>query len=484
MVAIVVHLRGRTDEPFESPVATSPEPSLPPEVAAATKPATRPAPVAPPATKPAATSPAVELVTTSPAIGPVVASTAAAPVTTSPAVELRAAKPAAPPAPVHEPIFGLPAYASEHFLIYSNASAEGVADAAARLENMYAEFRRDFADVYEPSDTRAKAFFIGNKDAFEAAGGVPGPPGAFRVIGDSVGPRLLVRHGGDNMYIEITQLVQHEGWHQFCWDHIRQRAPIWVDEGLGYYYSNAIWTGDLTIHGGINPSVYRNLSAATSNFMPVGDLVGLNDTSWQFWQRQVGFWPPYMEVWSIIYFLKHADGGQHEPLLRQYIADVAAGADTSASLGAIVALQDRWMGWLNSFKPTATHVKFFEAIAATLTGHLARAQINGQTFESIDEFLTAAKAGKLQLGPIGSDTWLPRSIMGECVRYINMFGKGYVARGDGPFEMVLEYVDGVPAARVKLGKVTLDIRATATVIDGRVVSVKIEHLSQAHPDMQ
>ena len=462
MAAILVHLRGRPDEPFESPVATSPEPSLLPEPAAATKPASRPAPVAPPETKPAATSPAVE---------------------PPPATE--------PAAPVHEPIFGLPAHESEHFLIYSNASDELKADVAMRLEALHAEYRCEMADVFEPSDAKAKALFIGDPDLFVQAGGEPYAPGVFRVLVDQngnpvdgVGPRLVLRNSGDSIYLEITSLMQHEGWHQFCWHHVRKWAPIWWDEGTAHHYQYSVWTGDYMIHGGIHGSVLQVLLESAPSFMPLRDLLTLDDRNWRAWQGQVGFWSPYMESWSLIHFLKYAKGGAYEPLLNAYIADVAAGRDTAGSAEAIAALEGRWIQWLRSLQVTTTHVKFFEAIAAMLTGHLARAQLNGQTFESIDEFLTAAKAGKLQLGPIGSDTWLPRSIMGECVRYIDMYGKGYADRGDGPFEMVLEYVDGVPAARVKLAKVTLDIRATATVVDGRVASVKIEHLSQAHPDMQ
>jgi hypothetical protein len=371
--------------------------------------------------------------------------------------------------------FGLQPTATEHYLIYARATAAGQADIAARLESIYAEYRREMGQAFKPASGKAKAFFMGAQPQYVAAGGEPSAPGVFRVIDDSVGPRLVLRHGGDNMYIEITQLLQHEGWHQFNWRHIRQYAPIWMDEGLATYFSYGVWTGDITVYGGIHGSVRRLLLECARNFMPLKQYLTLDDNTWRQWQKQVGFWTPYMQGFSLIQFLKHADGGRYERRLNDYIADVSSGRDTAASARAIASLERRWLRWISSFKDTTAQGPFFEAIAATVTGHLVRCHINGQSFETMDDFLTAARTGRLELGPVGSDTWLPPSVMQETIRCIDMYGKGYTQRGWGPFKLTIESTGGLPAARVRLGKMGLDLRAVAAVSDGKVDSVTIKH---------
>jgi len=375
-------------------------------------------------------------------------------------------------------MFGLPGYASEHYVLYSNGPEDVRTDIIMRLEVLYDEYQRQMCDVFTPSDAKGKVFFIGDKDEFVRAGGYPNAPGIFRAIDDEVGPRLLVRDPGNALYIHIAQLMQHEGWHQFNWDHVRQYSPIWLDEGLATYFQYGMWTGDMMIYGGLLPDYFNILADGISkqHLRPLGDLMALDDGAWQYWQSIDGFWAPYMQSWSVIQFLKYADGGAHKHLLDAYIADVAAGADTSASVAAIAAMQDRWSQWLMSIGPTSTHGRFFEAIAAMLAGHLARAQINGQTFESMDAFLAAVDNAELQLGPVGSPTWLPPTVMSECKQMIAYFSKFYAHYGLGTLELELENVEGVPTARVMVRDCGIDIRATAEIVDGKVAGVQITHL--------
>jgi len=380
-----------------------------------------------------------------------------------------------PPQRTYERIYGLPGMGTEHYVLYSSAAPELKADITMRLEHMYTDYSRDMADVFTPSNEKAKVFFIGDQQIYEAAGGEA--LGTFRGDNDTVGPRLLLRNAGDSVYLEITSLMQHEGWHQFCWSHVRQYAPIWLDEGLAMYYQFGVWTGDTTVYGGLY-SVYFDILANSVNsnhLRPFGDFLALSDADWRYWQSIDGFWAPYMQSWSVIQFLKHANGGAHKHLLDAYIADVAAGVDTTASARAIADMQDRWFQWLATLGPTSTHGRFFEAIAAILTGYLARAHLNGQTFESMDAFLAAAESGELELGPIGSDTWLPPSVMDECKRSIEFFRHFYAGYGLGTLELELEHTDGLPGARVRIRDCNIDVRGTAKMAGGRV-DVQITHL--------
>jgi hypothetical protein len=391
--------------------------------------------------------------------------------------------------PVYEPLFGLPAHVTDNYVIYSDAKPELLADAAMRLEAFRDEYRRQMADVFKPFNGKAKALFIADQETFVAAGGEPHAPGIFRVytdaegnIADEIGPRLVIRNSGNNIYLEVSQLMQHEGWHQFCWNHVQQFIPIWLDEGLATYYSYGMWTGDSMIYGGLHFVIYQNLMQCLPAFVPLQQLLTLDDGMWRAYQEQVGFWPPYMEAFSVVQYLKHANGGANAHLLDAYIADVAAGRDLTASATAIAALESDWLQWVQSLQPTHTHARFFESISAMLTAHLVRCHLNGQDFETMDQFLAAKAEGELALGDVGSDTWLPRSIMDECLRLIKMFGNSYAQYGE--LEMIIEDAGGGPAARVRISAIGLDVRATATVTDGRVSSLRVHHLIPPQANMQ
>ena len=236
-------------------------------------------------------------------------------------------EPIAPPKPAYEPLFDLPPHLTDNYVIYTDAAPEVRADLGMRLEALRAEYRHEMIDIFKPNTDRAKALFIADPDTFVAAGGEPYAPGIFRVytdtagnIVDEIGPRLVIRNDGHDIHIEVSQLMQHEGWHQFCWNHVQQFIPIWLDEGLATYYSLGVWTGDSMIFGGIPLTFYDLLKKVRPAFISPAQLLTLDDGSWRAYQEQTDFWVPYMEALSIVQFLKHANGGEHAHLLDAYIA--------------------------------------------------------------------------------------------------------------------------------------------------------------------
>jgi len=399
--------------------------------------------------------------------------------------------PPAPPEPAPESAFGLQPQPSEHYLLYSRAPEALKADVLMRLEALNADLRREMASVLTPYHDKTKAFFIGDESLFVEAGGEPYAPGVFRVLvdqdgnpADGVGPRLILRHDGNELRLDIVQLMQHEAWHQFNWHHVTEWSPIWLDEGLGHYYQYSIWTGDMMIHGGIHVSMWQMLRESVSSFVPLRQLMDLDDPMWQAWRDQTSFFTPYLESWSLIHFLKYADGGAHEPLFEAYLADVAAGRDRSGSAEAITAMEGEYLQWIQSLQISATHGRFLEAMAATLAGHLVRCHLNGQRFNSMDDFLAAADAGTLALGPVGSDTWLPASVMSECRSMMGFFTQFYGSSQYGAPQFQLEVVNGLPTAVIRMDSLGLHVRGVASVSGGRVTGVTVQGLETIQPGMR
>jgi predicted Zn finger-like uncharacterized protein len=408
----------------------------------------------------------------------------------------------AEPEPAPEPVevetfpaaFGFDAYATDRYLLYCDAPPEVKADLGMRLEVFYDVYRDLVGDQYNPGDAmRANVFFIPDHAAYVAAGGPPQAPGVFIVPpdpADTVGPRLLIQRGTGFVYMELSQLLQHEAWHQFNQLHLQPYSPVWFDEGAATYLSYSIWTGDYVISGSINHAYRHLLSQCIPHFMPLSQLMSLDDGQWFMFQNYVsqncqaagiedmGFWTPYMESWSLIYFLRHANGGQYAGLLDNYISDLVAGRDPAGSIEAIVALENEWFGWMQWFaqQPMATGGRFQEAIVATFTGHLARASIHGQQFNSVDDLIAAAENGALNLGEIGSPTWLPGSVFNEASRYLGFLQQGCAQYGHSAPEFTIETINGVPSVRMRIDSMGINLLGQATISNGQVTRVTVTGL--------
>ncbi len=396
-----------------------------------------------------------------------------------------------PLAPEFPAELGFDAYATDRYLLYCDAPAEIKADLAMRLEMFYDVYRDVVGDLYNPGDgSRAKVFFIPDQTAFVAAGGPGHAPGVFIVPpdpNDTVGPRLLIQRGTGFIYLELSQLLQHEAWHQFNQLHLQPYSPIWFDEGMATYISYGIWTGDYVVPGSINHGYQYLLIQCVPHFMPISQLLSLGDGEWFAYQAyvsqicqdneldDVGFWTPYMESWSLIQFLKHANGGAYASLLNDYVADLVAGRDASASAAAIAALENEWYIWVQvlAAQPMATGGKFQEAIVATFAGHVARASINGQRIDSIDGLVALVEAGRLNLGAIGSDTWLPASVFNESNRYLGFLRQGCEAYGHSAPVLSIEAVNGVPGVRMRIDSMGVNLFGVATIDNGQVTGVTV-----------
>jgi hypothetical protein len=403
------------------------------------------------------------------------------------------------PEPTYEPVYGFAPYPTEHYLLYGDGKPENKADLAMRLEAMYADYSREMQGVMKANGAKNLAFFFVDQTAHDATfAPQPAPPtGAVfwapdPGLNDPVGPRLVLHRSIDNIHYEMTRLVQHEGWHQFNWNHVAEYSPVWLDEGLAYYYGNGTWTGDRTYYGAITLELYSSLVmqeipgvAVRDSLFSLAQLMSLDDNTWAQVKGQLGFWAPNMQAWSLVYFLKHAEGGTHSHLLDAYIADVAAGRDTTDSANAIIALEPQWHAWVMSIQPTTGHAEIFESIAASLATHLARAHLNGQTFASGDDFLNACREGTLNLGPIGSDTWLPPSVMQQTMRYIDqVYIPLYEQGGYGALDVNIAQIDGVPMVEIQMVNLGLILQGIPTITDGKVTDITILGAESIQPGMR
>jgi hypothetical protein len=123
-------------------------------------------------------------------------------------------------------------------------------------------------------------------------------------------------------------VAAHEGWHQFCARHFRDRLPPFLEEGIATTFENITWTAsglprwDLVrnvtraqrLRESLDAGSLWTLESLVS--MHAGDVVG------QSTERIEAF---YAQSWAFARFLIDGDAGRHRPALQRMMADCVAG---------------------------------------------------------------------------------------------------------------------------------------------------------------
>ena len=246
------------------------------------------------------------------------------------------------------------------------------------------------------------------------------------------------------------------------------------------YLGYGIFTGDGTVEGTIRPAVYYSLLESAPQFEPLSEFFKIDSAEWYRRTGNGTVWASYMQGWSLVHFLRHADNGRHSKLLDDYIADVAAGRDTASAQRKIIALESRYKRWINGLTFSDEHTKFYEALAGILTSHLARAHAEGQRFDDGDDFLQAFREGTLKMPPSGDANWLPPSLRSSGLWYLTQMDAAY-----GACDVEIGYRNGRPGLRLTHSSAGIDLRGMFTLeSDGEVESVDVTWLRTPPDDLE
>ena len=382
-----------------------------------------------------------------------------------------------------EVLFGLYGQRTEHYIVYSQLSDSATRDLSHRLEAMYDYYAERFKDVYCPIDFPKVVVFFNNRNDFVAAGGHPTMPGQFMGGHDGHGARLMMLFNEGNLgsFMTSCPLMYHEGFHQFEGIEISQAGnvhrqwPLWLDESYATTFNNITWTGDGWVDGHARLEIVHSALSNKDNFIPLRELVTIDGATWHRLTTAGEIWPIYMEGWSLIFFLNHADDGRHRPLLAKYVLEVSTGQDAKATLRKIVALQPTYARWFTrKLHVHVTSAKYYEIFTAMATSLLARAHAQGQRFASGEDFLDRAKRFQLRLPSPGDDQWLPDSLRQELLWYHDFLTNSFK-----PFAFEIVYPDdgGPPTIRASQPRFGLVMEGAFELDDdGKVVSVDVEYV--------
>jgi len=228
-------------------------------------------------------------------------------------------------APVSAAGAGVFRYESNHYTVETDTSPRFAEVVGRHLEQILNEYSLRFPDYGKVSQHfNVEVFRTEEEYLARVPDNVRGSTGIF-VSSQS----LLAAHCQNRTAEEVLRTLYHEGFHQFMYFQVSRDCPIWLNEGMAEYFSEATWNGQGFITGLVPTIRLFTVQQALKN----GNYVRLSE----FFKMGLDQWLQhvstdtrrasvhYSEAWSVVQFLLHADGGRYAPMLAQFVKEISQG---------------------------------------------------------------------------------------------------------------------------------------------------------------
>jgi len=315
-------------------------------------------------------------------------------------------------------------YDTPYYLVYTDLPPDGAAEAVARMARLGEVLRLRTRELgFSGKITARLPFFLYARhgDYLAATHAAPDSAGVF--LGDR-----LVAAATDSRGSAAWHVVQHEAFHQFAAATTGTEFPAWLNEGLGEYFGEALFTGD-GYTTGVVPAwrlarVKRSLKDNT-----LQPLAGFARLSQQQWNQQMTL-ARYDQAWSLVQFLLHGDAGKHRERVARYVKSLGDGRSHeqawSDAFGDWADFTRAWNDYWERLPPEGTPGVYAETNVATVTSFLARAAAAGQQFDSFADFTGIATSGNLRCDP---KDWLPPYLLKRALDEADKSGTTFCLAG-------------------------------------------------------
>ncbi len=125
---------------------------------------------------------------------------------------------------------------------------------------------------------------------------------------------------------DTLAVAAHEGWHQYAQRTLRERLPIWLEEGIATFMEGHKWDGaEPAFLPWANVERFDQLrkAHAAGRVLALPDL--LSTSPLDAGPSADALVDYYAQVWVLVHFLMEADDGAHRPAMRAVLDDAANG---------------------------------------------------------------------------------------------------------------------------------------------------------------
>ncbi len=173
--------------------------------------------------------------------------------------------------------------------------------------------------------------------------------------------KLLAAHCQGRTVEEVLRTLYHEGFHQFMYLVVSERCPIWLNEGIAEYFSEATWNGQGFTTGQV-PTLRLHVvqqALRDGSYIRLHELFMLTPEQWLLNVRTDARRASlhYSQSWSIVHFLVHAQGGRYADMLDSFLRGISDGKDQEeafvASFGAdLASFENTWGQYVMALRPS------------------------------------------------------------------------------------------------------------------------------------
>lgn len=220
---------------------------------------------------------------------------------------------------------------TDHYVIKTDISKQAAENIAKAMEHLYKAYVKVFRPANGQAARKADVIIFDKQTDFLAyAKRIDVKPrkdtlGFYRARSTDGGEIVTYkRKGGDT---DTLRTLYHEATHQFMTmlTGVKNRPPLWVNEGLAVYFESSQWRGGKLQTGLIPKARLAQLQKAVRarTYIHLPDLVNRRTDTFNALC--------YAESWSLVYFFVKAGNGRYAARFTKYFRALKAGAKHDAA---------------------------------------------------------------------------------------------------------------------------------------------------------
>ena len=238
------------------------------------------------------------------------------------------------PIQTHAQLAGLDRFQSGRYQVFTDMPRDEAREFASYMNMMFDEYRRRFSGFNTRNATQARLYLFDDRASYlrnlaELGIDATNSGGMFFWNPEGTG---LASFANDQPRERLLHTLRHEGFHQFAHRHLGETLPIWANEGLAEYFGHALVINNRVRTGVFSFSDLDRVKQALERdaYLPFEDLLTMSGREWNFRLRSgdprasLG----YLQSWSVVHFLIHADRGKYQRAFQKYLELVSQGRDS------------------------------------------------------------------------------------------------------------------------------------------------------------
>ena len=229
-------------------------------------------------------------------------------------------------------------FRSKSYLIHTNLTRDEVREFGKHMDTVFAQYEDRFRDFHPRGNSQMPLYLLRNEDEYlrfmqTQDIDAKNTGGMFFFSPESQG---LATWTQGRSRSQTFQVLQHEGFHQFAFNHLGRELPTWINEGLAQYFEDAIIVGDKMTTGLANERRVSQVRHAlkTDTGIDFEVLVEISADEWAETLRTKPYRASllYAQSWSIVFYLIHGENEKYQPAFARYLQKVSTGRDSTSAM--------------------------------------------------------------------------------------------------------------------------------------------------------